>query len=195
MHTERYRSNGSNDGWILESKEDSNQGYAKNSTASTFNLGDNATDRQYRAILSFPTGSLPDDAIITKVILMLRAQGVVGTDPFTTHGNITIDIRTGPFSSFGPFRVKALQPSDFQATASRTSVGIIQNNPVDGWYWALLDSSAFPYVNVAGVTQFRLAFQLDDNDNFEDDYIMFFSGDYKGQAIRPHLVIEYNLKK
>ncbi|MBE0683700.1 MAG: PD40 domain-containing protein [Anaerolineales bacterium] len=195
MHTERYRSNGSNDGWILESKEDSNQGYAKNSTASTFNLGDNATDRQYRAILSFPTASLPDDAIITKVILMLRAQGVVGTDPFTTHGNITIDIRTGPFSSFGPFRVKALQPSDFQATASRTSVGIIQNNPVDGWYWALLDSSAFPYVNVAGVTQFRLAFQLDDNDDFEDDYIMFFSGDYKGQAIRPHLVIEYNLKK
>ena len=50
-----YRSTGSSDGWVLESTEDSNLGGSKNSTASTFILGDDARDRQFRTILHFPT--------------------------------------------------------------------------------------------------------------------------------------------
>jgi hypothetical protein len=70
-------------------------------------------------------------------------------------------------------------------------VGTIQNNPVSGWYWTMLDSSAFPYINLTGVTQLRLGFQLDDNDDLGDDYIRFYSGDYEAQKERPHLLIEY----
>jgi hypothetical protein len=74
-------------------------------------------------------------------------------------------------------------------------VGVIQNNPVGGWYWAMLDRSAFPYINLTGVTQIRLAFQLDDNDDLGADFLVFFSGDYDEQRDRPHLLIEYVVPK
>lgn len=188
--TERYRSNGRNDGWILESQEESNLGGTKNSTATTIRLGDDGADRQYRSILHFATQYLPDHAAITQAILMLKVQGVVGADPFATHGNILVDIG-GVFGSFGPFNIKSLQGSDFQAPATLTAIGTIQNNPTAGWYWAMLDPSAFAYISRTGVTQLRLAFQLDDNDDLDADFMAFFSGDADDQAVRPHLLIEY----
>jgi hypothetical protein len=84
-----------------------------------------------------------------------------------------------------------LQNIDFQAAADMYMVGTIQNNPVSGWYWATLDSRAFPYINLTDVTQLRLGFLLDDNDDMGDDYIRFYSGDYAPQTERPHLLIDY----
>jgi len=193
--SETFKSNGTNDGWILESSEDSNQGGSKNSKAATFNLGDDAKDRQYRAILHFPTSYLPDNAVILQAILMIKVQGLVGTDPFTTHQNISIDIRNGVFGNFGPFGIEALQVSDFQVPASMNSVGTIQNNPVGGWYWALLDNTAYPTINLAGVTQLRLGFQIDDNDDRGDDYLKFYSGNYNGLEDRPQLLIKYYVQR
>ncbi len=186
-----FRSTGSGDGWVLESSEDSNLGGSKNSNASIFKLGDDAQDRQFRAILHFPTYYLPDNAVVTQVILMIKKQDVVGTDPFTTHQNISVDIRNGLFGNFTPFSFGTLQPLDFQAPADMVSVGTIQNNPVSNWYWTMLDSRAFPYISLTGGTQIRLAFQLDDNDDLSDDYVRFYSGDYDAQKDRPHLLIEY----
>ncbi len=48
-----FSSDGDNDGWVMESKETSNQGGTKNSNAATFRLGDNGQDLQYRTILQF----------------------------------------------------------------------------------------------------------------------------------------------
>lgn len=189
--TERLRSNGRNDGWVLELNETSNTGGTKNSNANTFKVGDDGQDRQYRSILHFPTLHLPDNAIITQAILMLKVQGLAGTDPFTTHGNILVDICSGPYGSWGPFGINALQASDFQETAGMGSAAIIQNNPTGGWYWAVLNPAAFPYINKTGVTQMRLAFQLDDNDDLSPDYLSFDSGDAEDQALRPHLMVEY----
>lgn len=192
---EKVRSSGANDGWILESWENSNQGYYKDSRDSFFNIGDDSSDRQYRSILSFPTSYLPDDAVVTNIILLMKLRRSVGLDPFNTHGNISIDIRYGSFGSFGPIGIKNLQASDFQAQASMNSVGQIQNNPVGGWYWAALDRSTYSYINLIGVTQFRLAFQLDDNDDLDSDFLMFYSGDFWKQTDRPHLLIEYKIPR
>ena len=186
-----YRSTGSSDGWVLESSENSNVGGSKNSAATVFKLGDDAQDRQFRSILHFPTYYLPDNAVVTQAILMIKKQDVVGTNPFNTHQNISIDIRKGYFSNFNLFNFGSLQLTDFQATADMYMVGTIQNNPVGGWYWATLDSRAFPYINLKDATQLRLAFQLDDNDDMGDDYIRFYSGDYVPQTDRPHLLIDY----
>jgi hypothetical protein len=186
-----YRSTGSSDGWVLESGENSNVGGSKNSAATVFKLGDDAQDRQFRSVLHFPTYYLPDNAVITQAILMIKKQDVIGTDPFTTHQNISIDIRKGQFSNFNLFSFGSLQVKDYQADADMYMVGTIQNNPVSDWYWASLDSRAFPYINLTDVTQLRLGFQLDDNDDLGDDYIRFYSGDYEAQADRPHLLIEY----
>ncbi len=189
--TDSLRSNGTNDGWILESTENSNVGGTKNATATTFRLGDDAQNRQFRSILHFPTYYLPDNAVVTQVILMIKNQGVAGTDPFTTHQNISVDIRTGYFGSAGLFGINGLDPADFQSPATVSSVGTIQNNPVQGWYWSLLDGSAFASINLQGITQLRLAFQTDDNNDLGDDYLTFYSGDYNVLLARPHLIIEY----
>jgi len=191
IQTERLRSTGANDGWVLESSELSNVGGTKNSSAVTFNIGDDGQDRQYRTILHFPTHHLPDSAVVTQALLMMKVQGVVGTDPFTTHGNILIDIRYGPYGNFNLFWTNVLQVSDFQSPPHMTNAGIIQNNAVGGWYWALLSPEAFSYINKTGVTQLRLAFMLDDNDDLGADYLTFFSGDTVEQRDRPHLMIEY----
>lgn len=190
-----FASDGNEDGWVLESKETSNQGGTKNSAAITFRLGDNAQNRQYRTILQFPTTSLPDNAVITQTILMIQLETVVGTNPLTTHKNIWIDIRKGAFGSFGPFAIGALQVSDFQAPASLAAAGMIQNNPVGGWYWATLDAKVFPFINLSGVTQFRLGFQTDDDDDLRDDYLSFFSGNYSVVSARPQLLIKYYIPK
>ncbi|MFN8386781.1 MAG: hypothetical protein U0X92_10220 [Anaerolineales bacterium] len=189
--TASFTSNGVNDGWILESSENSNIGGRKNNNSDILRLGDDAQNRQYRAILHFPTYYLPDNAVVTEVILMVKGQGVIGTDPFTTHQNILVDIRSGVFGSFGPWGIEALQESDFQNPASLNSVGAITNNNTSGWYWTTLNSSAIPFINLTGVTQFRLGFQLDDNDDLGDDFITFYSGDYASIHDRPRLVIKY----
>lgn len=188
---ETFRSTGANDGWVLESSEESNQGGLRDSNAITFALGDDVQDRQFRAILHFPTHYLPDNAVITRALLMIKREGLVGQDPFTTHQNILVDIRPGAFGYFGPFPFRGLQALDFQSPASMEAAGVITNNPLDSWYWSWLDGAAFQYINVRGFTQIRLRFQLDDNDDLGDDYLRFYSGDYVDLTARPRLLIEY----
>jgi hypothetical protein len=162
-----------------------------NSNAITFRLGDNGQNNQYRSILSFQTDSLPDNAVITQAMLTMQLETTVGVDPFKTHLNIWVDIRQGAFGSFGPFQIGALQVSDFQAPASLYTAGTVMNNPVGGWYWTTLDAKSFPFINLKGTTQFRLGFQLDDDNDKRDDYLSFFSGDYSVPSARPQLSIKY----
>ncbi len=193
--TETIRSNGKNDGWILESREDSNQGGTFKRNTTKIYLGDDKQDRQFRAILDFPTGSLPDNAIITKALLMVKAAGLVGTNPFETHNALLVDIRSGPFGNLGPYAYRGLQAMDFQSPASKDGVGKIINNPYYGWYWAFIDSSAYQYISLTSITQFRLRFELDDNDDRGNDYLSFYSGDYRDITNRPQLVVEYYTSK
>jgi hypothetical protein len=181
-----FRSQAAYDGWVLESAETSGVGGTLNASAATFNLGDNAANKQYRAILSFDTSSLPDNAVISKITLKIKKQGLAGTDPFTTHGNLLVDIRKGAFGGNN-----ALQLTDFQATASKSAAGTIKNTPVSGWYSVTFGSSAFTYVNKTGVTHFRLRFQKDDNDDNGADYLKFYSGNATTASNRPQLIVEY----
>jgi hypothetical protein len=176
---------GRHDGWILESTETSNTGGSSNVTDTTFNLGDDASDRQFRAILSFNTAALPDTATITSVTLQIKRQGIVGTNPFLTHGKILVDIRKGPFGT------ALLQLTDFNAAAGKNNVAQFSNTPLAGnWYSVNLNPTAFAFVNKTGTTQLRLRFAKDDNDDMGADYLKFFSGDATA-AYRPVLIIQY----
>jgi|GEM_PF-3019792 len=182
-----YLSSGAQDGWVLESGENSNKGGSMNATAAVFNLGDDASDRQYRAILHFDTSSLPDAAVITKVTLRIKKQKHFGTNPFTTHGALRADIRK-PFLGPGA----ALQAADFQAAPGASAVASFGTAPRAGdWYSAVLTSTGRTFVNRTGTTQFRLRFNLDDNDDNGADYAAFHSGNASVAANRPQLVIEY----
>jgi hypothetical protein len=180
----QLKSAGAQDGWVLETSETSNQGGTVNPTAVTFLLGDNAKNRQYRSILSFNTAALPDNAVVIKAVLKIKRHSLVGTNPFTTHGKIAVDIRKGAFSN-NP----ALQVTDFQAPASKPAVGLIANNPTAaGWY--SVDLKAIASVNRTGITQLRLRFQTDDDNDAVADFIRFYSGNAIA-ANWPLLVIEY----
>ena len=148
-------------------------------------LGDNAANRQYRAILHFDTSGLPDNAVITSVTLNIKKQGQVGTNPFTTHGPLLVDIRKNFFGTLA-----GLQLADFQAKAGSAAAAAFGATPVAGWYSAVLKSSGFPFINLAGTTQFRLRFTLDDNNNHRADYVAFYSGN-AAAANRPQLIIQY----
>ncbi|MGC8855185.1 MAG: hypothetical protein ACP5QU_00115 [Anaerolineae bacterium] len=53
-----------------------------------------------------------------------------------------------------------------------------------------LNPTAFSFLNKTGLTQFRLRFTKDDNDDRSADYLKFFSGN-AALAYRPVLIIEY----
>ena len=173
------------DGWVLESGEFSGKGGTKNNLDQVLRVGDNAQDKQHRVILSFYTGAIPDNAVITKVILKVKKAGVVGTDPMNTHNSLVVDIKKGKF-----YTLPALQMQDFQAVPDKYNVGKFPTTLYSGWYRSVLYTGAYPYINVKGRTQLRLRFLLDDNDNNFADILKLYSGNAV-LADRPKLIVRY----
>ncbi|GEM_PF-5561813 len=197
-----FKSIAGQDGWVLESGEKTNKGGSSYNgktligkdrvkdlpilTRTTDLLaGDDSYNRQLRSILSFNTSNLPDDAVILSATLKLRKREIVGSNPFTTHKNLVADIRKPYFGS-----AAALAPFDFQAAASYKRAGLFGKVPVGGWYISTLKAGAFRYVNLVGTTQFRLGFELDDNNDNGNDFLRFFSGD-AAVSYRPVLIVRY----
>ncbi len=185
-----FKSAGGNDGWVLESGENSGLGGGLDASSTMLRIGDDATRKQYRSILSFNTGGLPDNAIITKITLKVKKQGITGGgNPLTAFQGFKVDVKNGMFGT------SALQAADFQAAASK-AVGPILPTPVSGWY-SLNLTSAKTYINKlsasGGLTQLRLRFTLDDDNNAAANYLSLYSGNVLVTADRPQLIIEYYL--
>lgn len=177
------------DGWVLESSEVSGAGKTLNSSAATIRVGDDASKKQYRSILSFVTGSLPDTAVITAVTLKVKKQSITGNKtPLTTFNGFMTDVKLGLFGSSG-----SLQTSDFNATANKI-VGPSKPLLTNNWYNINL-TTAKAFINKLatskGITQIRLRFKLDDNNNTVADYLSLHSGNATNPADRPQLVITY----
>jgi len=185
-----FSSNGAQDGWILESGEKTSKGgTTKNSTYTTIRLGDSATKKQYRGILSFKTSTLDANAAITGITLKVRKQGITGGgNPVTTFKGFMVDMKRG-FIGTSP----SLQAADFQTTASKT-YGPFKTVISGVWYNIDLTSGQ-TYINKLstsyyGLTQIRLRFYLDDNNNTTANYLSLYSGN-AGVTSRPQLVIQY----
>jgi hypothetical protein len=185
--TMTFTSTGSQDGWMLESSKGSGKGGSLNASASTFKLGDDKLNRQYRGLLSFNTTSLPDNAIIQSVVLKVKQSGgVIGSNPFSTLGSLYVDIRKGYFGSSS-----LLQVSDFNAAATASKVGTFGKTPVSGWYSATLNASGRSDINKTSLTQLRLYFSKATNANNKADSMNFVSGEVA--SARPQLIIIYTL--
>ena len=173
-------------GWILETSENSNIG-GPIMTNAFLQLGDDTANKQYRSILYFDTAGLPDNAIITNVMLKIRSAGVVGSNPLSTFGSLLVDIRTGYFGTS-----PNLQAMDFQAARSAPVGRFLPVSGAPGWYQLMLTSTQFIHINKNGPTQFRLRFTLDDNNDHSNTIIKFYSGKTV-TANRPVLLVEYRL--
>jgi len=176
-----------NDGWVLESSEFSNGGNMMNAV-SALRVGDDSANKQYRSLLYFNTSSLPDNATITHATVKIKKAGMIGTDPFTTHGALTSDMAKGFFG------LSPLETTDFEAPGalipSAGSFAAVVGEP--NWYQLNLNSAyCFQYVNLFGATQFRLRFALDDNNDLNMDSIAFYSGDEVNVDWRPVFIISY----
>jgi predicted outer membrane repeat protein len=183
-----FRSTAAQDGWILESTETSNKGGALNRNATTLQLGDDAARKQYLSILSFDTSSIPDNAVITKVTLKVKQQGITGGgNPVNMFQGFMVDIKRGSFGA------PALVVSDFQAKAQKT-LGPIKKNPNGSGWYVLNITPGKNFVNKLasgnGLTQIRLRFTLDDNNNNAANFLKLFSGNAPA-ANRPQLIVEY----
>jgi hypothetical protein len=167
------------DGWALESSRTSSRGGTVNRTGLSLRVGDDASRRQYRSIVSFDTSTLPDGAVIAAAILKLRLRSL-GRNPFLTHGDLRVDARTGSFSN-NP----ALQAGDFSAAATLAAAGIVAAAPTEGWYTCTLPPGV---INRSGPTQLRLRFSRGDDGDGRADYLTFASGN-AAEADRPVLQV------
>lgn len=179
------------DGWVLESNENSNAGGSIDATASTtsaLRVGDSNNRRQYKTVVSFDTSAIPDGATILSVTLRLRRGTVVGVNPFSTFGTCWVDVQGG--SGFSGSTT--LQTGDFQATANAIQAASLSNaaNNLD-WSEGSLNAAGLAVINKTGTTQLRIYFVLDDNNNSSNDYIGYYSGDDSTAANRPQLVVTY----
>lgn len=160
------------------------------SAGTTFRLGDDAADKQYRGLLQFDTSSLPDGAIITSVVLKIKQlSSISGENPFTTHGALQVDVRAPYFGAD-----ENLAVNDFQFAAGAANVASFGATPISGtWYSATLNATGRNQISKTAATQFRLRFALDDNDNMKADYFTFYTGNRPPISDRPQLVITYSL--
>jgi len=173
------------DGWVLEKDENSGKGGTLNAGVGTARMGDDDADRQWRSILHFDTAALPDNAVITGVTIRIKKQSIVGSNPFTTHGLLKVDMETGAYHDD-----PALERLDFHAVGSRGNVGRFIKTPAEGWYRAPLRAPSYPLVNLTGSTQFRLRFAIDDDDDGIADYLNFYTGNAPLDS-QPQLVVDY----
>ncbi len=176
------------DGWVLESSETSNTGGTFNNSAVTIMLGDSAAKAQYRGILSFNTGVIPDTATITGVTLKVKQQSIVGTNPITALQGFIADIKNGYFGT-----VATLETGDFNSPPSG-AYGPFSPASVSGVYSINLTNGR-NFVNKlatnGSLTQIRLRFKLDDNNDAAANVLFLHSGNAVAAANRPQLVITY----
>ena len=189
--TVTFISGGVQDGWVLESGENTNAGgslTSNNSTSSALRVGDNNQDRQYKTVVSFDTSPIPDGATIVSVTLRLLRGSVTGTNPFTTHGSCWVDVQNG--SGFSGSTT--LQNGDWQAAATALQAASLSNAAANGvWSTGNLNAAGIAALNKTGTTQLRVYFNLGDNDDTGNDYLGYYSGENGTAANRPQLVVTY----
>ena len=118
--------------------------------------------------------------------MRLRRGSVAGTNPFNTHGACWVDLRRGGFGGN-----LSLAPSDFQASPTVRKTARLSNASSNGaWSEGNLNSAGRSNIHKSGYTQFRIYFNLDDNDDLGNDYIAYYSSE-NSSARRPQLVVTY----
>lgn len=157
-----------------------------NAAAPTLIIGDDSQNRQFAAILSFDTSALPNNAVITDIKLRVKRQGSV-VSTIATLGGPNVDIKSNMFGA-----LPDLELGDYGDMGD--AVGTLDTFDLQSgnWYLANLNSTAYPFVNLTGITQFRVYF-LNDNGNGVSDFVKFFSGDTAAISNRPQLIIQYNV--
>ena len=139
--------------------------------------------QQFKAILSFDTSSLPDEAIIDEVQLRVYQNMSMG-QPFSL-GQVHVDI--APASGFGGDAALALDDFAADTAVINATTLTFSGNFADGY----LPPSTLETINRQGRTQFRLYFTLSSNNNGSEDWLSFYSADEANASLHPQLIVTY----
>ena len=177
------------DGYLIESEEDASVGNTANSTSNVLLIGDSATRQQYIGLLSFNTAAIPADAHIVSAELSLTAF-TTRNNPGTL-GDLVVDMRCpNKGSIYGP--TSRAETPDFQTFSHLAEVANLGAAPANGGdsVSGFLGQAGINALNKGGLTQFKVRFeQEDNNDNFAD-YVSFFSGNEPAAVMmRPTLTV------
>jgi hypothetical protein len=177
------------DGYIYETSAGSGIGASVvTSGVNETRVGDyvvSSTDRQVKAVFSFDTSSLPDNALITAATLRLF-RDVHSDSPtaLAVLGDITVDISNGGFGGD-----PTLVAGDFQATASASDISIMGTTSGDDeWSSGTINSSGIAQISRTGRTQLRLT-SATVNANGVSTYYGYSSAG--ASSNQPELVITY----
>jgi hypothetical protein len=171
------------DGWVQESTETS--GVGDYTSLADVVVGDNNLDEQRKGILSFDTKAIPDAVNVLFVRLKVKRKSLTGTDPFTTHGQLLVDVKNGTFGA------AALEVGDFESSASASAVCSLPDPLANGdWAECLFNATGIANLNKTGRTQVRLRFATGDNDDAGYDTMNFYGGE-AAEADRPQLIVTY----
>jgi hypothetical protein len=175
----------SQDGYVRESGDDTELGGA--AFASPLRLGDDAANREFRAIASFSTGApVPDAAHVCSGFLQIWST----TLPVGTPQNL------GPLYAVAPTPLgsafsgnPSLQVVDFQAASTPESSAPVLEQLLPWNTWTgQLDGA---WVNRTGTTQIRIQI-ADDDEDAGNDYYNVQSGEFSGDAVfKPRLRVVY----
>jgi pectate lyase len=158
-----------NDGDIREWYNDEYGDVNKVDNQGDYRVGDDNTSQrpQWRSILSFDTGDLADDAVIVAAKLTLH-QTVTGGSP-ASLGDLVADIKTGTFGN------AQLEASDWEAAATENAV-VTLTDVGGGVFSGSIDEEYLDAINPTGLTQMRVRFLIDDDNDGEKDYRDFSEG-------------------
>jgi hypothetical protein len=176
--TQSFASIAADDGWVLEGQESFDTGLTVDSTstgASALRVGDDSQRKQFKAILSFNTSALPDSAEILSAKLKLIRGSLTGQSPYDWQMPETpcyVDIKTGTFGA------QSLQSLDFQLGATAMQVAQMTRQDTNGTEsTGNLNAAGLGAINKTGLTQLRLYFGLDDDNDGTADRYGFYSGE------------------
>ena len=180
-----FRSIGDEDGTLIEWPAQSGVGGVMIPIALGLNVGDQPTGAQTRAILSFDTSGIPDDATIVSAFVRIQRIAIRGHNPFRILGSLVVDVQDGSFGDD-----PELDPSDFQAPATAPMAGTLSVPLTNGaWSWAALAPAGLAAINKSGRTQLRLRFTVHDSGIGIGDRVVFGAGDQTMVQLRPRLIV------
>lgn len=180
------------DGYVIESAQNSGVGGTVNNSSWTFRFGDSSSNQAYRPILSFDTSSLPDNASIVEATLgITRVGNPTGNIPIgvatSQYGDILVDLATPAFGS------NTLTAEDWQSDATKLGVSkFAWPAYLSGMeIYSRLENPDNDLVNVSGKTQYRIRYQNDDDNDGVADYMQFATSNHFNSAYHPTLVVKY----
>ena len=183
------------DGWVLESARNSGVGGSRNTTGTTFPIGDDSGNRAYRPVLSFDTSAIPDNATIVEATLSItRVGNITGTIPIgvavKTFGDLLVDVMTGSLNGNS-----LLENADWQAAPSKLAASkFAWPAYYDGMTLnSRLEAADNGLIKKTGKTQYRIRYGIDDDNDNVADYVSYASANHATTAYRPKLKVKYTV--